>query len=125
MRSGLMFPKTKKTKRRTGSRAGSIMQKKDGRCWMCMKIHGDNRTHPALHKHHIFFGTGQRKISEKNGFYVWLCLAHHIYDGGPEAVHRNYILCRMLQRETQEKWEKAGHSRQEFINLVGRSYITD
>ena len=97
MRSGLMFPKTKKTKRRTGSRAGSIMQKKDGRCWMCMKIHGDNRTHPA----------------------------HHIYDGGPEAVHRNYILCRMLQRETQEKWEKAGHSRQEFINLVGRSYITD
>ena len=26
----------------------------------------------GLHEHHIFFGTGQREISEQNGFKVWL-----------------------------------------------------
>lgn len=123
MKSGLLFPKNQKAKRHLKKHAGSIMQKKDGRCWMCVKIHGDNRMHPVLHKHHIFFGPGQRKISEENGFYIWLCPGHHIYDGGREAVHRNYGLCRMLQRETQDKWEKMGHTRREFMELAGRSYI--
>ena len=65
--NGLMFPKSQ-TKRKKRQHRESILQKKDGRCWLCMRLHGDYSQKAGIHKHHVFFGSGQREISEANGF---------------------------------------------------------
>lgn len=44
----------------------SKMQKKDGRCYLCMKLHGSERIHTTLHEHHIFGGPN-RSLSEAEG----------------------------------------------------------
>lgn len=70
--------------------------------------------------HHIYGGYGRRKISEKNGFIVPLTPAeHNMSDNG---VHFNKKLDLYLKRLCQEKYEET-HSREEFIKLIGRSYL--
>lgn len=119
--SGMLFPKKESSKKRH-RHAESIMQKKDGRCWLCMRLHKDFTIYPAVHKHHVYFGQGQRDISEESGFTVFLCWRHHLHDGGPEAVHRDHEICRLIQQETQRTFEQT-HTRDEFVGLIGRSYL--
>ncbi len=77
---------------------------------------------PAECVHHIFAGTGRRKISEREGFIVPLCnRCHNMSDG---AVHFNRKLDVRLKRLAQEAYEK-NHTREEFIALVGRNYEAD
>lgn len=74
-----------------------------------------------VEKHHVFFGTGQRKISEKHGFKVDLCSKHH--RGQPEGIHGgNRELDLKLKCMWQRKFEET-RSREEFIKLIGRSYL--
>lgn len=74
----------------------------------------------ALHKHHIFYGTANRKISEREGFWVWLAPEwHNMSDYG---VHFNKQLDLKLKQECQRKYEET-HSREEFMNLIGRNYL--
>ena len=71
--------------------------------------------------HHIFYGTGQRKISEKLGFKVRLCPSCH--RGQPQGVHGgNRELDLKLKREFQTRYELT-HTREEFIKLIGRNYL--
>lgn len=93
--------------------AKSIMQLQKC-CWLC-------ETPLDLHFHHIFFGTAKRKISDKQGFTVWLCANHHNMSG--YSVHHNRELDLRLKRACQLKYESMGHSREEFIKLIGRSYL--
>jgi len=76
----------------------------------------------SLHKHHIFFGTGKRKISEDNGFWVWLL--PRLHNMSDEGVHFNPQLDKRLKRECQAKYEET-HSRAEFMALIGRNYLDD
>ena len=115
----IKYPKPQSKKKRQ-RHAASIMQLKDGHCWLCMHIHSDYTVHRVIHKHHVFFGQGRRTISEINGFTVYLCPSHHTE--GPEAVHRNQITNRIVQAETQREYEKT-HTREEFMDLIGRNYI--
>lgn len=72
-----------------------------------------------LHEHHIYGGPN-RKISEKNGFKVWLRADwHNMSDYG---VHFNSELDLHLKRECQRKYEET-HGREEFIALIGQSFI--
>ena len=93
----------------------SIIQDKK-ECYIC-------KTTYNLHLHHIFFGTANRKISDKNGFVIYLCQYHHESDFG---VHGKYgdELNRKLKSECQKKYEE-NHTRQEFINLIGRNFINE
>jgi hypothetical protein len=74
-----------------------------------------------LEEHHIFFGTANRKISEKEGFKVWLTPVEH---RGTHGVHGKYghRLDLMLKQEAQKEYEKT-HTRQDFINLIGKNYL--
>lgn len=74
----------------------------------------------GLHKHHIYFGNPNRKISEQNGFWVWLRFDWH--NGASYGVHFNRGLDLSLKRECQEKYEET-HSREEFILLIGKNYL--
>lgn len=74
-----------------------------------------------LHKHHIFFGVANRKISEKNGFWVWLEGKYHNQDSKVD-VHHNKKFDLYLKCKCQAKYEET-HTREEFIKLIGKNYL--
>ena len=89
----------------------SILQK-NKECYVC-------RTTYQLEEHHIFFGTANRKQSEKCGLKVWLCAEHH---RGNSGVHHNRELDLSIKEFAQSEFEKT-HSREEFIRIFGKNYL--
>lgn len=91
----------------------SILQS-DKKCYICGLYH-------PLECHHIFF-SANRKISEQQGFKVWLCAEHH---RGTIGVHGKYghALDIRLKQECERKYIKLGHTKKEFINLIGKNYL--
>lgn len=79
-------------------------------------------THNGLHRHHIIYGAGRRKFSERYGLWIWLCPHHHNL-GGMEAVHMNETLRRYTERIAQKAFEQRGGSRQDFVEIFGRNYL--
>lgn len=75
---------------------------------------------PNCEEHHIYFGTGNRKISDKNGFTVYLCPTHH--RDSKHGVHFNKSLDLYLKILCQMEFEKT-HTRQEFVKLIGKNYL--
>jgi len=71
--------------------------------------------------HHVFFGWGNRKNSDKYGYIVGLCLYHHT--GSDEAVHFNKALELKLKRMCQEDFEANIGTREEFRKIFGKSYL--
>ena len=85
------------------------------KCVVC----GDTR---LLHKHHIFFGTANRRLSEKYGCWVWLCPRHH--NMSDHGVHFNKALDMALKKKCQEILEeKHGWTREKMIEIFGRNYL--
>jgi hypothetical protein len=74
-----------------------------------------------LDKHHIYFGPN-RNASEKNGFWVWLRHDMHIAGSHNETPHNCREVDLYLKEMCQRKYEET-HSREEFISLIGRSYL--
>jgi hypothetical protein len=83
------------------------------KCYVC-------DTTQNLHKHHIYGGTGRRKLSEKYGAVVDLCYRHH--NGSNSGVHFNHELDMKLKADWQAEFELA-HTREEFRSIFGRSYL--
>ena len=73
-----------------------------------------------LHLHHIYFGTGLRKISDIYGFTVWLTAEYHNMSN--KGVHFNRQLDLKLKRDCQRKFEET-HTRAEFMALIGKNYL--
>lgn len=116
----MMVPKQQSRKKRKHHK-NSILQRKDGRCYLCELLNNDRRTKQILHEHHIFGGPN-RIHSEAEGLKVYLCLEHHT--AGKEAVHNNAVNMEVLKREGQRAYE-ANHTREEFMRLFGKNYIDD
>ncbi len=75
-----------------------------------------------LHEHHIFFGSGKRKLSEKYGLKIWLRADWH--NMADYAVHFNKELDRNIKATAQkEAMKHYGWSVGEFISKFGKSYI--
>lgn len=106
----------KKKKRRKHKQ--SILHQRDGTCFLCI-LNSDYRYHKVLHEHHIF-GGANRPISEAEGLKVYLCVPHHV--DGPEAVHNNADNMLLLRQIGQKGFEKT-HSREEFMELIGKNYL--
>lgn len=92
----------------------SVLQGKEKICYLT------GRT-DRLHKHHIYFGNPLRAISDKHGFWVWLIPELHNASG--QGVHFNRDLDLRLKRDCQAAYEALGHSRAEFIRLIGKNYL--
>lgn len=116
----MMFPKPTKKKKRQQHKA-SILQVKDGRCYLCMKLKNNYRIHNMVHEHHVYGGPN-RSISESEGFKVYLCPEHHL--NGPAAVHNNIEHMRLIQEDCQRVYEE-DHTRQQFMDLIGRNYLEE
>lgn len=97
-----------------GSHGVSVLQGREKECYVT------GRT-DRLHKHHIYFGTGNRAVSDKYGFWVWLI--PELHNMSSEGIHNGNIeLDLELKQECQREFEKE-HTRTEFIKLIGRSYL--
>ena len=98
----------------------SIMQT-EKECYLCRKMFGIC-TDRGLHKHHIFEGYGRRRQSEEMGAWIWLCAKHH--NMSDYGIHFNKDIDMEVKRECQRKYEKT-HSREEFMELIGRNYLDE
>lgn len=86
------------------------------RCIVCGTIFN-------LHRHHIFYGTANRRLSEKHGCWCYLCGYHHNLSA--KGVHFNKSLDDGLKRLTQERLEAQGWTREQFMDTFGRNYLDD
>lgn len=73
-----------------------------------------------LHKHHIFYGTANRRLSEKYGCWVYLCAYHH--NMSDYGVHFNKDIDLGLKRMCQTEFEKK-YSHEKFMQVFGRNYL--
>jgi hypothetical protein len=74
--------------------------------------------------HHIYHGWGNRRISDENGFWVWLRHDYHIADSTNKTPHNDIETDLRLKQECQAKYEET-HTREEFMQLVGRNYLEE
>ena len=88
----------------------------------------------ALETHHIIFGYGRRKISDREGLVVALCGFHH---RGTEGVHGkkgealNYTLKEIAQETWEANYKKTypyekhadEAAREAWIRMMGRNYL--
>lgn len=101
--------------------AKSILQKKDGTCFLCRLLEYDGYP-KVVEEHHVIFGRGKRKLSEKYGLKVYLCVRHH--REGPEAVHKNKGMSDILQWTAQARFEKLyGHEK--WMQVFGQNYLPE
>ena len=73
-----------------------------------------------LHKHHIFYGSANRKLSEKYGCWCYLCARHH--NMSCEGVHFNKILDTKLKQQAQKAFEY-NNPDLNFIKIFGKNYL--
>lgn len=85
------------------------------RCAICGKEHG-------LHKHHVFFGTANRQLSEEDGMVVYLCPECH--EHGARAVHRNRETDVALKQAAERIWMADREADEDaFRARYGRSWL--
>lgn len=95
--------------------AKSILETKGSReCYECSSTQ-------MVEEHHIFYGTANRKKSEKYGLKVHLCYIHH--RDSAHGVHGgNHKLDRKLKEIGQQEFEKKyGHEK--FMQEFGKNYL--
>ena len=91
----------------------SILQTQK-RCFICKETGN-------LHRHHVFFGNPNRKLSEKYGLTVYLCLEHHEGDTG---VHHDRATDLQLKQFAQKTaMDYYGWSIDEFRQIFGKNYL--
>jgi len=99
----------------------SILHRKDGTCYLCVRLGGDYRIHRQLEKHHVFPGKN-RMVSDRNGLIVWLCHEHH--RSSAAAVHVCHGNMLIIQQDAQREYEKT-HTRQQWMELIGKNYLEE
>ena len=100
-----------------GSHKVSILQGKAKRCYLT------DAEGVLLEKHHIVFGSGFRKISDRNGLWVWLRPELH---RGTYGVHgrEGHKLDRRLKQDCQRAYEaEYGHTA--WMELIGVNYLDE
>lgn len=89
----------------------SILNNLD-KCFFCGKL--------AECIHEVYFGTANRQVSIRNGFCVGLC--HKEHNLSKKSVHNDREMDLILKKIYQKEYEKT-HTREEFIKLIGKSYL--
>jgi len=85
----------------------------------------------ALHCHHVFYGTANRKKSDEDGMTIWLCPAHHNMSNA--GVHFNKTLDERIKQQAERVWIAKYTDNnlpmeerlKSFIQRYGRGYIDE
>lgn len=99
-----------------------LHNKEDKTCFLCIVLADDSSQKKVLHEHHVFYGTSNRKNSEKYGLKVYLCPAHH--NMSHDSVHFNKDYDEIVKITAQRVFEK-DHTREEFISIFGKNYLPE
>ena len=97
----------------------SIMQTDRACCYICGGY--PNFQDGMLEEHHVFFGAGRRKLSEKYGLKIYIH-ANKCHRNGENAVHVNKDVRRETERAGQQAFERVHGTREDFIRIFGRNY---
>lgn len=89
----------------------SILQKDTDYCFICGRY--------GTEIHHIFFGTANRKLSDKYNCVCGLCYYHH---RGNNGVHHNRELDLRLKRMAQRRFNEV-YTDLDFLAIFGRNYL--
>lgn len=89
----------------------SILQK-DRKCWLC-------GTALDLHRHHVFYGSANRKKSDRYGLTVWLCSKHHNMSN--DGVHFDPVFDAALKSWAQQRFEEK-YSHEKFMAIFHKNY---
>lgn len=85
-----------------------------GQCYLC---HRFERTEV----HHVFEGTANRKISDREGLMVNLCHnCHRFIHSRPKS-----IVAIELKQTAQQVWMTKNGSKEDFMKLFGRNWLDD
>ena len=94
----------------------SIMEPKG-----CKTCYACGREGIDLEEHHIFYGTANRRLSEKYGLEVHLCTPCHrgsrtgVHEGNAELDHKLKIVA---QKTFEQKY-----SHEKYMEVFGKNYI--
>jgi hypothetical protein len=77
--------------------------------------------HTGLHKHHIMFGTANRKKAEHYGLWCYVCQERH-HEHGPESPHGNRRVDLHLKQIAQMKFEEK-YSHELWMSEFGKNYL--
>ena len=75
---------------------------------------------PYVQRHHIFYGTANRKKADAYGYIIPLCAEHHT---GRHGIHFDPDMANHWKVIAQEHFERHHGTREDFIREFGRSYI--
>lgn len=89
----------------------SIIQEDTNYCYVCGRY--------GTEIHHIFFGTSNRKMSEKYRCVIGLCYEHH---RGNTGVHHNRELDLTMKRVAQRRFQEV-YPEYDFLAIFGRNYL--
>jgi len=89
----------------------SIIQEDTNYCFVCGRY--------GTEIHHIFFGTSNRKMSDKYRCVVGLCYEHH---RGNSGVHHNRELDLELKRMAQKRFQDICPE-YDFLAIFGKNYL--
>ena len=103
--------------------APSIMQTEE-ECYITRKWYNAYYgPRERLHLHHVYMGNKNRDISDTYGFWCYLRPEYH--NRSNMAIHEKNgkALDLELKQDCQRAYEALGHSREEFIALIGDNYL--
>ena len=89
----------------------SIIQTDTDYCFICGRY--------GTEIHHVFFGTANRKLSERYGLTVGLCCNHH---RGNAGVHQNKELDDQLKKQAQKVFMQT-YPWHDFSKVFGKNYL--
>ena len=90
----------------------SIIQN-EKECFVCGAVSN-------LDRHHVFYGTANRRLSEEYGLTIWLCKSHHtMSDSG---IHFNKKLDEEVKQVAQGIFEET-YVHEDFVKIFGKNYL--
>lgn len=89
-------------------------RRRKNKCALCGRGAKDGAT---LTTHHVFHGKKFKRTSDKNGFILTLCWDCH------KKLHSSRVIDKKVQQMMEYEYEKT-HTREEFIELMGKSWLT-
>lgn len=90
----------------------SIIQEDTNYCYICGRY--------GTEVHHVFYGVGNRKLSDKYGLVVGLCYNHH---RGQDGVHNGNRELDVYLKQTAQKLFISKYSESEYFALFGKNYL--
>ena len=98
-----------------------IHNKADGTCYLCQLLNQDY-SRKAVQEHHIIYGRGNRKLSEKYGLKVYLCYEHH--QGSKDGVHFNRDNSDLLKRIAQKAFNST-YQELDFVKIFRKNHLIE